>query len=1001
MSLRSNKPHPKAQRATKPSGALPRRLALRDILAHRSRSALILALVAFPLMVLSAVMVVLQSGQPTRGDDATMRLGQFETRLVSHDFAVGAVQHPNDYYVWFTNDPNHVTASLPTEPGQHTASGDDSQARTGSASRATLEAAIPQDASSVMLTSSQTQLQGEGLKLEVPVTIGQISDPRFAGRFELLEGAWGSLDGLQLTPDLAKALDISVGGIVQIEGNALRVAGIVRDRSVYADSGNLTVSSLGLSGRQNHGMFLGSGNAVAQKLAPHEVSFFVEKMGLTVEQQAGYNAQGIASIHRGFLLDPPPEVTSSSVGTRVNEDPTIAIHLMIVIVAFLVFLEVGMLAGAAFAVGAKKQKRVLSLLASNGANPGTLRMIAGYTGLYLGLAGVLLGTSMGLLLAWLTVLWGNNFAVGFPGWHVPWATIAPLMFVALGCAVAASLVPSWVSAKHSALHALRGAAGPSPAGTKKPIIGYAFMGMAAVAWGIALYLGLTARTIDMLQERSSMIQNGFIVGMLLCTIGLIMTIGSVLGLAGKIGHRLPLAGRLAIRDVHRNAARNIPVVTSVIAGVALSTAITLAVGVGIAADGPRTSEDSARTLAISMGNQETGGAKPSKERQQAVLAELTRLGHVPTQQAVTQSPYAGKHQHDTEGVSYNEYNMLLAPGSKCRFGIGELLSSDQPDYQQMQRWADNVDEVLGQADRFTARYCNIENGAAGSPLAGDFQPVVTDRKGLELLLGDSMTTAIGKAFDESKVIVAAPEYVSSGGVLRIAMTDTEYLSNLTNLDETGMSFGRHGNLTLHPITNVTELEAIEIKALDAKTPRIIMPGNALRGTGAILGGETLMAKVEKPLTSQEADELGTAVAQHGAFFVPADLQTRTDRLMAKLPLLLMIAAGLLVLTTTGITTGLALADGRDDARTITGIGATTATRRKLSGIQAGFTALLGTGFGVLLGAIPMLLMMATMFGTVDTSLAKPLWLLLALPPLAGLIGWLMVPRRVSAVRVGA
>ncbi|MFF5791749.1 FtsX-like permease family protein [Paeniglutamicibacter sp. NPDC012692] len=951
-------------------------------------------------MVITAVMVVVQSGMPTRAEDATMRLGHFETKLASRDFVVGTVQLPNDYYVSTSGDSNITYSSVPTVSTANEAWGDDSQGRTGAADRATLESVIPKDASSVMLTSSQAQVQGETLKLEMPVTVGQIFDPRFEGRYELLEGTWGSADGLQITTDLAETFDVSVGSTLQVEGKPLIVSGLVRDRSVFANSGNMFVSSLGLSSRQDYEVFLDPRNEVVQKLNPYETSFFVEKMGHSLEEQAGFNAKGVGSIQRGFLLDPPLTDQWTGVGTGRDGTTTLESNLMIFIVAFFVFLEVGMLAGAAFAVGAKKQKRVLSLLASNGAGPGTLRMLAGYTGLYLGLVGILLGTALGLLVAWLTILWGNMFAVGFPGWHVPWATVVPLMMLALSCAVVASLVPSWVSTKHSALHALRGAGNPSATSAKKPIVGYILLGLAAIAWGIGLYLGLSATTLALLQDRISLIQYAFVGGMLLCTAGMMLVIGRVLGFAGKVGHKLPLSGRLAIRDVHRNAARNTPVVASVIAGVALTTAITVAVGMGLAMDGPTAVGDSDRILTISLASEGPDGTAPSGGGEDAVLAELARLGHVPVEKAITQTPFAGKHEYEPGAFDYSDYGLLLAPSSKCRYGVDELLSADKPDYKQIQRWADDLDMALGSADRFSARYCNIDHWG-GSPLAGDFNPVVTDRKGLELLLGKSMSPAIGRAFDENKVIVSAPEYVSSGGVLRIAEIDRDYTLELTDLDSAGMSYGRTGNLVLDPIAKTLELEAVEIKPGRPTVPRIIIPHNALRGTGATLGGERLMVKLGKSLSMQESNDLSAAVRQHGAFYMPTDTLGGSDRLIVKLPLLLLIAASLLVLTTTVITTGLALADGREDARTLSGIGATTRTRRKFSGIQAGFTALLGTGFGFVLGAIPMLLLMSIMFGMVDISMAKPLWLLLAIPPVAGALGWLMVPRKVATARVGA
>jgi putative ABC transport system permease protein len=180
----------------------------------------------------------------------------------------------------------------------------------------------------------------------------------------------------------------------------------------------------------------------------------------------------------------------------------------------------------------------------------------------------------------------------------------------------------------------------------------------------------------------------------------------------------------------------------------------------------------------------------------------------------------------------------------------------------------------------------------------------------------------------------------------------------------------------------------------------MMSKEAMIGTGGFIADSTLLVDLGKSLNTEEIRAVNKDLERLGVSLETGMEPSGMDRLMVLLPWLLGIAAGLLVLGTAAVTTGLALADGRRDARVMSGVGASLETRRRFGAVQAGFTALLGTVLGMLLGAMPVLLLLIVMEGTVDPRLLAPLTVLVAVPPLAGLVGWLMVPRRIRAARMG-
>ena len=183
-------------------------------------------------------------------------------------------------------------------------------------------------------------------------------------------------------------------------------------------------------------------------------------------------------------------------------------------------------------------------------------------------------------------------------------------------------------------------------------------------------------------------------------------------------------------------------------------------------------------------------------------------------------------------------------------------------------------------------------------------------------------------------------------------------------------------------------------------PPIIMSKAAMIGTGGSVADANLLVDLGRKLEVDEVKALNKELAGLRVGINEGMEPSGMDNLITYAPWLLSIGAAALVLSTAAVTTGLALADGRRDARVMAGVGASPGTRRSFGAVQAGLTASLGTVLGMLLGAMPMALLVIVMEGSLDLWLLAPLTVLLAVPPAAGLLGWLMVPPGIREARMG-
>jgi putative ABC transport system permease protein len=239
----------------------------------------------------------------------------------------------------------------------------------------------------------------------------------------------------------------------------------------------------------------------------------------------------------------------------------------VVVMGGLVLLESALVAAAAFAVSIRRRQRELGLLAAAGAEPRHLAGTVLGEGLVLGLAGAIGGVAVGLLAAAAT--WPfldqltnrrNPPLVLEPG------ALGAAAVIGLVAALIAAAVPAWSASRMPVLVALSGRRPPS-----SPARRFLRVGLAVVALATSMTIG--GATLSLTSTDSTVPVLLLAGGAMLGTLGFGLVSPWLLERLEGLSARMPLAGRIALRDTARARSRSAPIVTAILASLAATIAI--------------------------------------------------------------------------------------------------------------------------------------------------------------------------------------------------------------------------------------------------------------------------------------------------------------------------------------------------------------------------------------------------------------------------------------------
>ncbi|WP_433244131.1 ABC transporter permease [Streptosporangium sp. CA-135522] len=371
-----------------------------------------------------------------------------------------------------------------------------------------------------------------------------LRDPLTAGTYHLVEGRFpASGQEVAVTPGmLEKGARLGAPLAVTREGRPLRVVGVIEHPHQTRSS-----EIVGLPGTLLFDKRDGSGSGwLADTVKP-----------VTWTDVRRLNAVGLLVQSRAVVENPPSPAEVGQDEPPRGVDETVLIALA----AIMIVLEVVLLAGPAFAVGLRRRRRELALIAAQGGSPGHLRMIVLADGIVLGGGAAVIGLALGVGLASLSAALEAGRLIGGVGpLEIPWGLVTTVALVGAGSGLVAALVPAVQAARQDVATVLGGRASAVRDRAGLPVLGLILLvtGIAAAVFAVRVaYVWVLAAA-------------------LLAQLGLVALAPMLVRVAARAAARLPLPFRLAARDASRHRGRTACAVAAVMTAVAAVTAVGMA-----------------------------------------------------------------------------------------------------------------------------------------------------------------------------------------------------------------------------------------------------------------------------------------------------------------------------------------------------------------------------------------------------------------------------------------
>lgn len=496
------------------------RIARRDAGRHRGRTALVVAMIALPILAGTVALTAIRSVTPTPEQQIATRLGPGGQAEVT---PAGC----RPYY----QDPSGVSGGC--EDGA-------SSPIDAAALRAVLGV-------EEVVTISDVDVVLVGPDGAVPDrAVTETQDPDHLHEIvEVVDGRAPDVPGeVALTRGIAARLGVTIGDTLALEGASGEAEAVVVGL-VHPASSTPAFAVTGTA----------PGDDVEEP-----TRWLVVGEAVTWDQVLLANTQGWEVFSRQVVLDPPP-LSATPYGEQfggIDDGTAMRTAGLVGAVLAMGLLEIVLLVGPAFAVGAKRNARQLALTAAAGGAPADLRRVVLATGVVAAGLAALLGIGLGLVLsiAGRAVL---NAVVdeGYLFLVLPTWELAALAVVALLLGLAAAWLPARSVSRQDVAAALAGRRSDP-----RPTRGIGWLG---AGLGVLGMLGMVLAAL-------AAVPAGLVASVLTLEIGVVMMSGVVVLAVGRLAPRLGVAGRFALRDSVRHRSRTAPAVAAVIAAVAAASA---------------------------------------------------------------------------------------------------------------------------------------------------------------------------------------------------------------------------------------------------------------------------------------------------------------------------------------------------------------------------------------------------------------------------------------------
>ena len=528
------------------------RIARRDARRYKWRSALIIAMVGLPVLLLTSGITLLATNDISTAESVPRIMGSAQARIQTGGDGYRLTQSPDSHSSVSSDDGKGGGSAVLAVPGFAPGS----SWTTAKVQKVTGGRVIPTIDAWMRVTLGDR-------RPSMPVLGIDGSDPLARGMTELVSGRWAGTTSEIVVTEAGIANGLPRGGTLTTTG----ADGKPRQLTVVG-----VATALGESYQLPFLVALPdllAGFADQTRMSP--AAFLVERAApVAWPDVRALNDHGLVVQSRQVFLNPPPSSElDPRVAQQVNSDQR-QFDIVLLLAAVGLFIETTLLAGPAFAVSAARQRRSLALAASNGAETRQLRRYVLGQAVVLGVVSAAVAVVAGVLLTLAGLTWWQaghaDFAIG--PFEVSWPRVVGVFICAVVASVVAALLPAKGIARLDIVSVLAGRAGDRRVHRGLPAAGVVVM----VLSGSALIWSVASGGEAGLGRSEYLIVAGA-VGLVL---GCLMVIPALLALVGRLGTHLVLTLRLAARDTARQRGRSTPAVAAIMAAVAALTALSIA-----------------------------------------------------------------------------------------------------------------------------------------------------------------------------------------------------------------------------------------------------------------------------------------------------------------------------------------------------------------------------------------------------------------------------------------
>lgn len=910
------------------------RLGRRQAWRAKGSSALVMLLVLLPVTVLAGGAIFWQSHIPTAEQTAGLELGRNESwieRVGGPDPSRWqAVDQPWEWGVDTDEAGVPVNPELPMPES--------------------LPAVVPADATRELRERGTVYVETAAGIGRVEATSGATWDPVFTGRFTVIDGEapTGPAEAMA-SPGLLVRTGATVGDEVRLvdSDRAFLITGTMRRADAAPEVAELFLP------------------ASAAELVDTPPRWFVAGWQPSLDELGELNRAGFIAYAHDLVLDPPPGARTSQYASGDGDAmPMITIGLMVA--AFMGYLVV-LLAGAAFAVSARRQQRSLAVAASVGADRRDVFRVVAVQGTALGAVAGVAGIAAGAGLAWIALELTDTGAVssfwGNWGYNVPWPVVIGIGVFAVVVGTLAAVAPARAASRGDVIGALRGARRPAKLQPRRPLWGSILMiaGLATtVAGGATLALLSGADTVDYRGFAWLTAIFAVILGPVILQIGIICAGHWILVAVAKPLARIGLAPRLAGRDAAASPSRVVPAFAA-IAGCVFVAAFTLSATALTTSANTRGYYYNAPVHSIVVGM----GSGVATDDHDALLAaaEDVVASTDPRETAVIQS---------ASDLAYDPETGQPDPDGPNSFGVAAQATEGCP--------------------------------SCGGPLALlNGQLSILDEADLRVVLDRDLTDAELAAFRTGGALATQDGFVTSEGTVEV----TEWtVDDRLAYDAAFASVDWEDDSSLAAVPGPTRTHGLDATVVDlghGHSVQVAISPETAEDLGIVFAPNLLIATYDERLPTEDVDRImaaadGVRIGEGGALFA---FEERGPDSVTPWLWGILAAAAVLVVGASAVCLGLARFERRPDDATLSAVGGGPVLRRNVNAWQAAVIVGIGSLVGASVGVIPVWGLSQTATTYFDFADTPWLWLgllAIALPIAVTAVAWLVPPRRPELTR---